>query len=133
MQSEATKSWNEFGLEVGRLLSEQTEARQFQQETARCTLALLAEIGLRVDTLEGIVEEPRYVRNCDSEVIHRPGVYHRSLPPLLWKSSCGWKFGTQNFAWEMKLPCGGSRICEKCLPDLKLLSTTESSDEDTRG
>lgn len=93
------------------------------------------DLNVKISNLESKIGEATFVVNSSTNVWHKPATYNRRMAPTLWSTACGWSFGTKyHFRWENGLPKSSRNICDRCLPESKLLLESDeppgSEDED---
>ena len=58
----------------------------------------------------------KYVVNPASGKVHLPTRWSTSIDRALWKTKCGWAFGSTDFVPDDELPLAHVSICDMCLP-----------------
>jgi septum formation topological specificity factor MinE len=59
-----------------------------------------------------------FIINPVSRKVHKPAcAQYSQLPPIAWRSVCGWKFGLCPFLPSDELP-RPEQACSKCIPEL---------------
>ncbi|CAE7707805.1 unnamed protein product [Symbiodinium sp. CCMP2592] len=58
---------------------------------------------------------PRYVMNCRTKMVHKPGVDEASTERSDWQAKCGWPYGVRQFFRLSELPPDPA-LCRKCFP-----------------
>ena len=77
----------------------------------------ILELETRVELLAQEVQ-PEFVQNLRSGAVHRCGEYGRLTPASLWKTPCGWPFGSCGAECVWRASIGGidaDQICGTCL------------------
>ena len=139
-RSKANRDLNEL-LESCRTNAETVERTNDEVQDLQLNVIELlqreVQIKEKLETLEAKIGEAKYVVNTTTEVWHRPAVYNKWMAPTIWSTACGWSFGLRaHFRWETEEPKKAKNICDRCLPDLKLLAIAgqeeppESEEED---
>ena len=87
----------------------------------------LAGLSSRVAELEqaGV----KFVISPETKKVHAPGVVI-GVPPSLWRTTCGWRFGLSRYTVAQELPTVASHVCKKCFPEMHNevnLATSSSS------
>ena len=76
---------------------------------------LLEEIGAlraKQHELAAGQEMPQRILNPATGVVHVPLLWSARLPPVAWRTRCGWKFGARPFATDIPAE---AKICASCL------------------
>jgi len=68
-----------------------------------------------------------YILNTGSSVVHKPLVWSRSVPPLGWRTECGWPFGTTSSSWQAAAEAPHSAQCRTCFRRARASSSSSSS------
>ena len=66
-----------------------------------------------------LADKPKlhFILNDDTEVIHAPAIHGLNIPPQMWATRCGWRFGFAMFSTPEDIPSKHKwkNICKKCL------------------
>ena len=81
--------------------------------------ALQDEVGaLTTKCNKRLRDSPEFVINPASDKVHRTACTELTkIPPLAWRSICGWRFGLGPFSLTSEFP-RPDKACIKCLPEL---------------
>ena len=52
--------------------------------------------------------------NESSGILHKPLVWARTVPPLAWRTQCGWPFGSGNSLWHARQAAEPGVRCKTC-------------------
>ena len=67
----------------------------------------------------------RYVKNNQSGLTHQALLVGLDLPPVLWKTTCGWSFATSSYSFPHDPELRSCNTCDKCFPEYALADTDE--------
>ena len=87
--------------------------------------SLRAELEMLKESIARPVET--YVFRPRAKILHKASRVERDNEPLLWRTACGWNYGTSNFLRTTD-PDAGIRQCRKCF-DLDESSSSDNSDD----
>jgi len=99
----------------------QADARLEGYLSEELSLATAAAVRGAAPPVEG------YILNTCSNVVHRPLVWSRSVPPLGWRTECGWPFGTTNSSWRAVAEAPRTSQCRTCFRRARADSSSASS------
>jgi len=68
-----------------------------------------------------------YILNTCSNVVHRPLVWSRSVPPPGWRTECGWPFGATNSSWRAVAVAPRTAQCRTCFRRARAEPSSASS------
>ena len=85
--------------------------------------SLRAELELLKESISKPVET--FVFRPRAKILHKASKVEKDNEPMLWRTACGWNYGTSNFLRTTD-PDAGTRQCRKCF-DLDESSSSDSS------
>lgn len=104
-----------------RLVQLETKVQQVDARTG----TMIQEQLLRIK--HQLLDKPcEYLRNLSTgtwHVVQQDGIGHA---PINWSTVCGWKFAMSQFVRCSKEPSVKDKVCDKCFPDAKRNTTSDS-------
>ena len=82
-----------------------------------------------------VLDKPKlhFILNDDTDVIHAPAIHGVNIPPQMWTTRCGWRFGFSMFSTPEDIPSNHKwkSICKKCLKSEREERKESKEQEDT--